>query len=670
MDNFASDDSSVRPPDDGLALSFDDDPDTRPVLPGYHAERLLGTGASAQVWLVQHETTGRLLAAKCFPPEESLTGASDASLARELRILANFTHDHLLTVHSAAGLGGAWTGGRALLMEYAPGGSLAALVAARGPLSIGECVTVLTPLAQVLGYLHSEGVAHRDVSPGNVLFTAQGKPLLADFGVARMVGDAVQFRTGTQGFTADAAAYSGDGGEAALDPAGDVYAAAAVGWFALTGQVPRETEFRPPLSALVPGVPEELAAALEAGLQEVPMRRPTALEFAQAVYRSAPAAVIDLSASVHPSVLPDLLTRRQVRRPTVHWYRPGSWTRLRQLSRPGHPEGRRHGSAGFRRRGWRRVSGRGGQAGSGLAGGGPAGRGPAGRSLAGDGVAGAGSVFPGSNERIGAAGMGMAARLGDGTGAGGPSRRDFRPRRRYFRRGHGGVRRRDWSSEEGQAHAGGREEGQARARSREEIHLRASGMVRMLRTFASAVVLLLVVSAGMLIWRPDVGGTGRLAPVEGAGGPEPPEDALATLAVPDTIRAKLGAEDPAEALGALAWLRSYAFSSGQADLLKHVDIADSPAMAADAAVAALLQKDKHRLTGLESQVLSSHELADDLPDSARLNATTVTSGFAEQDQQGVVVRSQPDAATQELLFVLQREEQGHWRIAEVHLPAN
>ncbi|MDQ6740874.1 MAG: serine/threonine protein kinase [Actinomycetota bacterium] len=669
MDNFASDDGSVRLPDDGPALSFDDDPDTRPVLPGYHAERLLGTGASAQVWLVQHEATGRLLAAKCFPPEESLTGTSDVSLARELRILANFTHDHLLTVHSAAGLDGAWTGGRALLMEYAPGGSLAALVAARGPLSIGECVTVLTPLAQVLGYLHSEGVAHRDVSPGNVLFTAQGKPLLADFGVARMVGDAVQFRTGTPGFTADDAAYSGDGGgdggEAALDPAGDVYAAAAVGWFALTGQVPRETEFRAPLSALVPGVPEELAAALEAGLQEVPMRRPTALEFAQAVYRSAPAAVIDLSASVHPSVLPDLLTRRQVRRPTVHWYRPGSWTCLRQLSRPGHPEGRRHGSAGFRTRGWRRVSGRGGQAGPG-----PAGRGPAGRGLAGDGVAGPGSVFPGSNERIGAARMGMAAHLGDGTGAGGPSRRDFLPRRRYFRRGHGGVRRRDWSSEEGQARAGGREEGQARARSREEIHLRASGMVRMLRTFASAVVLLLVVSAGMLIWRPDAGGPGRLAPVEGAGGPEPPQDALATLAVPDTIRAKLGAEDPAEALGALAWLRSYAFSSGQADLLKHVDIADSPAMAADAAVAALLQKDKHRLTGLESQVLSSHELADDLPDSARINATTVTSGFAEQDQQGVVVRSQPEAATQELLFVLQREEQGHWRIAEVHLPAN
>ncbi len=548
--------------DGGPVVGFDDDPDTRPVFPGYDAERLLGTGASAQVWLVQHVATGRLLAAKCFPPEESRTGTSDAALARELRILGNFTHDHLLTVHSSIGLAGVWAGGRALLMDYAPGGSLAGLVAARGPLSVGECVTVLTPLAQVLGYLHAEGVAHRDVSPGNVLFTAQGKPLLADFGVARMVGDTAQLRAGTPGFTADAAysgdgACSGDGGETALDPAADVYAAAAVGWFALTGQVPRETDSRPPLSALAPDVPEELVAALEAGLHEMPSRRPTALEFAQAVYRSAPAAAIDLSSAVHPSVLPDLLTRRQVRRPAVRWYRPGSWTRQRQTSAPRRWEARRHGSSGLRGGGFPRAAGR---------------------------------------------------------------------------------------------------------------------MVRVLRTFAAAVVLLVLVGAGMLIWRPEAGGTGQLAEPDGQGSTvptgEPTGDALATLAVPDAIRTRLGSNDPVEALGALAWLRSYAFSSGQPDLLLHVDAADSPAMAADAAVAARLQQDKHKLTGLESQVLNARELADDLPNSAHLSATTVTSGFAEQDQQGVVVRSQPDAATQQLLFVLQRAEQGYWRIAEVHLPAD
>ena len=74
-------------------------------------------------------------------------------------------------------------------MDYAPGGSLRQLVGARGRLSVGETVTVLTPIAQVLAYLHGRGFTHGDVSPGNVLFTAHGKPLLADLGVARMVGD-------------------------------------------------------------------------------------------------------------------------------------------------------------------------------------------------------------------------------------------------------------------------------------------------------------------------------------------------------------------------------------------------------------------------------------------------------------------------------------------------
>ncbi len=589
---------------DGLTTGSDDGLVAAPVLHGYRPERLLGTGASAQVWLVQHEGTGELLAAKCFPPVVAEVEAADVeaadggvagpdaaggvnaaselcsgpALLRELRILANFSHEHLITARGAVGLSGSWCGGRALLMDYAPGGSLAGLVATRGRISVGEAVTVLTPLAQVLGYLHGEGVAHGDVSPGNVLFTAQGKPMLADFGVARMVGEAGRPQFGTPGFFAagrrnpEAARSRGTpvcgdlGGDAhlALDTTADVYAAAAVGWYALTGQVPGDTESRPPLSAFVPGVPEELAAALEAGLQEAPSRRPTAMEFAQAVYRSAPAAPIDLSSAVHPSVLPDLLTRRQVRVPRTRWYKPGDWIS-------------RHVAAGQPRPADRRNS----------------------RGID-------------------------------------PARDGNHPRRN----------RRAMV-----AAAGGR-------------NLR-SRIARGIRAVAAALVLLLLATAGMLVWGPMP--AGPLAPADVDTEANPPQDALLSLAVPEGIRTRLASNAPTEALGALAWLRSYAFSSGQPSLLQYVDVSDSPASAADEDVAAALQQKGHVLSGLESQVLNVAELADELPDSAELNATTVTSGFAEQDGQGVVVRSQPDAVTQQLLFVLKRE-QGHWRIAEVHQP--
>ena len=134
-------------------------------------------------------------------------------------------------------------------MDYAPGGSLAQLVASRGKLSIGETVTVLTPIAQVLGYLHANGFTHSDVSPGNVLFTSHGKPLLADVGIARMVGDVAAVPGhGTRGFMDPAPV---DAVRAGLQPERDVYSVAALGWYCLTGDVPGP-DVRPAAAAADP----------------------------------------------------------------------------------------------------------------------------------------------------------------------------------------------------------------------------------------------------------------------------------------------------------------------------------------------------------------------------------------------------------------------------------
>ena len=181
----------------------------------------------------------------------------------------------------------------------AAGGSLGQLVAGRGRLGPGETVTVLTPIAQALAYLHGQGFTHGDVSPGNVLFTAHGKPLLADLGVARMVADAAAVAdAGTEGFRDPAPV---DAVRAGLQPERDVYSLAALGWYCLTGRAPEPGAQRPPLPLLVPGVPAALAAALESGLQEDRRLRPSAAELAAAVHRSAVAVPVDLSVSVHPT---------------------------------------------------------------------------------------------------------------------------------------------------------------------------------------------------------------------------------------------------------------------------------------------------------------------------------------------------------------------------------
>ncbi|MBT2549417.1 protein kinase [Arthrobacter sp. ISL-65] len=296
-----------------------------PAVAGYSVCRRLGRGGSADVWLVSQDITGVRLALKCFgrPSGAAAAGMAESGTAnsqpavtreedvrRELLVMSVLDHEHLVKAYGVVRTGEPEEGSLGLLMDYAAGGSLRQLVTARGALSVGETVTVLTPIAQVLGYLHNNGFTHSDVAPGNVLFTAHGKPLLADLGVARMVGDASGVPDlHTDGF-ADPARV--DAVRAGLQPERDVYAAAALGWYCLTGQPPPPSAARPPLALLVPDVPAELAAALEAGLSDDRRQRPAAAELATAVYRSAAAAPVDLSRSVHDTVLPELLTRRPV----------------------------------------------------------------------------------------------------------------------------------------------------------------------------------------------------------------------------------------------------------------------------------------------------------------------------------------------------------------------
>ena len=295
-----------------------------PEVPGYDVGRCLGRGGSATVWLVTEQSTGRTYALKWFAGRSAAdTAAAEGrdpaeGMRREVRILSALDHDHLVKARSVLRMrsplggapeeAGAGEEGLGLVLDYAPGGSLGGLVAGRGKLGPGETVTVLTPIAQALAYLHGHGFTHGDLSPGNVLFTAHGKPLLADLGVARMVADpdAVS-RAGTEGFRDPAPV---DAVRAGLQPERDVYSLAALGWYCLTGRAPEAGPQRPPLPLLVPGVPAALAAALEAGMNEDRRQRPSAGEFAAAIYRSAEAAPVDLSVSVHPTVIPELLTRR------------------------------------------------------------------------------------------------------------------------------------------------------------------------------------------------------------------------------------------------------------------------------------------------------------------------------------------------------------------------
>ena len=157
---------------------------TVPVVPGYTLETRLGRGGSGEVWRAVPRRGGPPVAVKV------LVAGDPERQAREAALLGELDHPHLVrlleVVHQPQRGGAPRV---ALVLELLPGGSLAALLARRGRLRPGEVVTAIAPVAAALAHAHGNGVVHGDLSPGNIVFTGEGRPVLTDLGVARVLGE-------------------------------------------------------------------------------------------------------------------------------------------------------------------------------------------------------------------------------------------------------------------------------------------------------------------------------------------------------------------------------------------------------------------------------------------------------------------------------------------------
>jgi hypothetical protein len=248
-------------------------PAPAPRVPGLRLQHVLGRGAHGEVWAAVDTGTGEEVAVKLrrtvaaageaqapsAAPDEDDAEAAER-LAREIALLRRIDHPHVVRLRRVLDLPG---GSRALVLDRAAGGSLARLVRRRGGLQPGEVVTLVVTLARTLADLHVGGVVHGDLSPGNVLFAVDGRPLLSDLGQGAVLGtDCGTTRWATPGF-ADPAPGS------AADPARDVWGLGAVGWFALAGRPPAAVP--DPVPGPVPGtMPRTVPGTERAGDREQP----------------------------------------------------------------------------------------------------------------------------------------------------------------------------------------------------------------------------------------------------------------------------------------------------------------------------------------------------------------------------------------------------------------
>lgn len=264
-------------------------------IPGYHAHELIGHGASGQVWRGVTSRTGEPIALKRL---RSADPAVLRAARAEAALLSALDHPHLIRLHDLVPHGADLV----LVLELADGGSLAELLRRRGRLSPGETVSAIAPVAAALAYAHERTVVHADVSAANVLFRADGHPLLADLGLARLVG-ATGPPAATLAYLDPTVAAGGAPGAPS-----DVFAVAAVALHALTGApawlgaAPEQllttaaTGEIADLERRLAGLPEPLVAVVRRGLSVQPYARGTAAEFALDLRHAVAPVPIELAA--------------------------------------------------------------------------------------------------------------------------------------------------------------------------------------------------------------------------------------------------------------------------------------------------------------------------------------------------------------------------------------
>jgi serine/threonine protein kinase len=267
----------------------DPTPNAVPVVSGLEIIELVARGGHGRVFLARQEAHDRLVALKVLDARFA-DEATRRRFDRERTALGRLS-DHPSIV-SLLDSGFTEDGAPYLVLEYAPGGSLADRIEA-GPMGVAEATSIVIDLAAAIEETHSAGVVHRDIKPANILRSAYGDWMLGDFGIATIVDRSATSAIHVSYAHTAPETFDGDGST----PAADVYSLASVLATCLTGDEPFEmAPDEAPLAVMQrvltqpypdlrrAGVPDDLAVLLEMALSKDPSQRPvSARAFARAL---------------------------------------------------------------------------------------------------------------------------------------------------------------------------------------------------------------------------------------------------------------------------------------------------------------------------------------------------------------------------------------------------
>ena len=159
-------------------------------------QKLVGQGGMGAVYLAQQSRPKRQVAVKVLLPMRPLTPNQLAAFLerfrRETDAAASMEHPNIMPVHEY----GEREGLAYLVMPYVSAGTLRDELERCGTLPLEKAVSYLEQIAAAIDFAHEHGVIHRDIKPANIMVTPEGRLLLADFGLVKIVaeGETAQVR--------------------------------------------------------------------------------------------------------------------------------------------------------------------------------------------------------------------------------------------------------------------------------------------------------------------------------------------------------------------------------------------------------------------------------------------------------------------------------------------
>ncbi len=273
----------------------------------YTVTGLIGQGGMATVYKAHDPVLDRVVAIKVMHGHLASDPAFVGRFQHEAQAVAALSHPNIVKVFDF----GTEADSYYMVMELIDGSTLATLLTERaaaaapnrGPLSAKEILRIFPPLCSAIDYAGSRGMVHRDIKPANVLLSAQGDPILTDYGIAKLMGatsyTAVGMVMGSAHYMSPEQVQG-----FATDVRSDIYSLGVCLFEALAGKVPYDAETTasilaqhlsapiPPAQTFNPGLPADIQAVVDKVLAKEPEKRfqkATALATALQTILSRPA---------------------------------------------------------------------------------------------------------------------------------------------------------------------------------------------------------------------------------------------------------------------------------------------------------------------------------------------------------------------------------------------